>query len=85
VLTVAELPAFVNVTVGDDTLELLNPVDGDHKYVLLATDELPKLEFDPEQNVTSLPALAVGGVILDVTTTLSVTVHPFVVFETNNV
>jgi hypothetical protein len=62
----------VGLAVGLEIVALLKPVDGDHAYVTPATAVIPinaPLAFVVHVLVKSVPAFAVGGVVLTVTTT----------------
>lgn len=52
---------LVNVTVGFEDVALLRPVDGDHEYVIPATEGAPIVPDACEQIEISDPAFAVGG------------------------
>jgi hypothetical protein len=81
VVVVAATPPFVNVTVGFDTVLLLKPATGDHKYVFPATATAPSEPVAPEQIVISAPALETGAA-LAATVTTPVTAHNVAVFVT---
>ena len=51
----------VGVATGFETMEELNPVDGDHEYELPEIKDAPMDVLLPKQIETLLPALAVGN------------------------
>ena len=78
------MPAVV--LVGFDILVELNPVIGLQAYVLPATEATPSDTLvTVHVSSWSVPAFAVGTVVLLVTTTTSVAVQPVAVVVTVNV
>ena len=65
VAIIVSVNTYVVVTVGFarglETIEELNPVDGDHEYELPATDSAPMVVPVPRQMETLLPASAAGS------------------------
>ena len=59
---------------------LFKPLEGDQENVCPATADCPTcvpFAFEVQVFVKSFPAAALGGVVLTVTVTSSVAVHPF--------
>ena len=69
------------MTVGFAEVLLLNPVIGDHEYVLPDTGAAPIVPEIPEHTVISAPAFETGAAVVD-TTTEFVEAHNVVVFVT---
>jgi hypothetical protein len=68
--------------VGLLTVDELNPAEGLHEYVAVASLVSPMVApevFDVQVLVKPVPALTVGAVVFTVTVTVAVAVHPFAV------
>ena len=75
------VPGTDTVTVGLETVALLNPVEGDQLYERPATGAAPSWALPGPHKVTVLPALAAGKVFM-VTDTDALAVHEVEVLVT---